>query len=80
MDIGIIGQGFVGNAVYQKFKNFFSIYTYDLDKKKCNSSLRTVKEKCKVIFVCVPTPEGDSGWSPKVRTLIFLDNFNSIIV
>ena len=61
MDIGIIGQGFVGNAVYQKFKNFFSIYTYDLDKKKCNSSLRTVKEKCKVIFVCVPTPMNSDG-------------------
>ena len=29
--IGIIGQGFVGNAIYQKFKTFFKVYTYDLD-------------------------------------------------
>jgi 3-hydroxyacyl-CoA dehydrogenase len=32
--IGIIGQGFVGNAIYQKFKNYFSVLTYDLDKSK----------------------------------------------
>ena len=31
--IGIIGQGFVGNAVYQKFKNFYEVLTYDLDKE-----------------------------------------------
>ena len=29
MKIGIIGQGFVGNAVYQKFKNFFKVLTFD---------------------------------------------------
>ena len=35
--IGIIGQGFVGNAIYQKFKNYFDVLTYDLDKSKSNS-------------------------------------------
>ena len=35
--IGIIGQGFVGNAVYQKFKNYYDVLTYDLDESKCNS-------------------------------------------
>jgi len=38
MNIGIIGQGFVGNAVYQKFKFFFKVYTYDIVAKLCNSS------------------------------------------
>ena len=38
MQIGIIGQGFVGNAVYQKFKEYYNVSTYDLDDKKCNSS------------------------------------------
>ena len=28
--IGIIGQDFVGNAVYQKFKNYYDVLTYDL--------------------------------------------------
>ena len=27
--IGIIGQGFVSNAIYQKFKNYFDVHTYD---------------------------------------------------
>ena len=36
--IGIIGQGFVGNAIYQKFKDYYEINTYDLDSSKCNSS------------------------------------------
>ena len=36
--IGIIGQGFVGNAVYQKFKNYYDVLTYDLDESICNSS------------------------------------------
>ena len=34
--IGIIGQGFVGNAIYQKFKNYFDVHTYDLDESKSN--------------------------------------------
>ena len=33
MNIGIIGQGFVGNAVYQKFKNFYNVYTFDIRQK-----------------------------------------------
>ena len=30
MEIGIIGQGFVGNAIYQKFKNYYDIKTFDI--------------------------------------------------
>ena len=36
--IGIIGQGFVGNAIYQKFKNYFDVHTYDLDESKSNDT------------------------------------------
>ena len=39
MNIGIIGQGFVGNAVYQKFKNYYNVLTYDLKAEICNSDL-----------------------------------------
>ena len=61
MNIGIIGQGFVGNAVYQKFKNYYSVYTYDLQAKLCNSTAEIINEKCKYIFVCLPTPMDKSG-------------------
>ena len=58
--IGIIGQGFVGNAVYQKFKNYYDVYTYDLDSTKCNSSEQRVLDN-KIVFVCLPTPMNEDG-------------------
>ena len=62
LNIGIVGQGFVGNAVFQKFKNFFEIKTYDLDPNKSNSSLDEVCV-CDYIFLCLPTPMNNDGSS-----------------
>ena len=59
--IGIIGQGFVGNAVYKKFKNFYEVLTYDIDKDKCNSNIEEIVFKCENIFVCLPTPMSKDG-------------------
>ena len=61
MNIGIIGQGFVGNAVYQKFKNYYNVLTYDLKAEICNSDLDEIMNKCKIIFVCLPTPMKANG-------------------
>ena len=61
MKIGIIGQGFVGNAVYQKFKNFFDVLTYDLDKTKCNSTFEDIENSCSIVFICLPTPMNKDG-------------------
>ena len=58
--IGIIGQGFVGNAVYQKFKQYYEIKTFDLDSTKANSTKEDVLES-KIIFVCLPTPMNHDG-------------------
>ena len=60
MKIGIIGQGFVGNAIYQKFKNYFDVLTYDLDKSKCNSTFGDLM-MCNTIFLCLPTPMNMDG-------------------
>jgi UDPglucose 6-dehydrogenase len=59
--IGIIGQGFVGNAVYQKFKDHYNVLTYDIDKTKANASLDTLMKSSKVIFICLPTPMNPDG-------------------
>ena len=59
--IGIIGQGFVGNAIYQKFKNYFEVLTFDLDSKLCNSTLENICDRCETIFVCLPTPMNEDG-------------------
>ena len=61
MNIGIIGQGFVGNAVYQKFKNYYDVLTYDLDESKSNSNVNEIIYKCENIFVCLPTPMNSDG-------------------
>tara|TARA_B100001059_G_C17815225_1_gene574779 strand:- start:51 stop:872 length:822 start_codon:yes stop_codon:yes gene_type:complete len=61
MNIGIIGQGFVGKAVFQKFKSFFKVYTYDFISKICNSSYNDLVKNCKIIFVCIPTPMNKDG-------------------
>jgi len=58
--IGIIGQGFVGNAIYQKFKSYFDVYTYDLDKNKRTSS-ETETMSQDIVFVCLPTPMSNDG-------------------
>jgi UDPglucose 6-dehydrogenase len=59
--IGIIGQGFVGNAVYQKFKNYYDVLTYDLDESKCNSTFGKLSRECETIFICLPTPMDEGG-------------------
>ncbi len=61
MNIGIIGQGFVGNAVYQKFKNYYDVLTYDLDESKSNSNVNEIVYKCENIFLCLPTPMNKDG-------------------
>lgn len=59
--IGIFGQGFVGSAVFSKFKQFYDVYTYDLDSNKCNSSEEEIVKVCDIVFVCLPTPMNSDG-------------------
>ena len=59
--IGIIGQGFVGNAVYQKFKDHYDVLTYDKYKSEHNSTLRNLTLNSNYIFVCLPTPMNPDG-------------------
>tara|TARA_B100000575_G_C23121628_1_gene649193 strand:+ start:704 stop:1537 length:834 start_codon:yes stop_codon:yes gene_type:complete len=77
MKIGIIGQGFVGNAVYSKFKLFYDILTYDINLKLCNSNIKEIKKKCKIIFVCVPTPMKSNGSCDTSIVKSVLNNFAS---
>jgi len=59
--IGIVGQGFVGNAVYQKFKNYYDVLTNDLDENKSTSTIDNLIRLCDTIFLCLPTPMKPSG-------------------
>ena len=82
MKIGIIGQGFVGNAVYQKFKNYYDVLTYDLDESKCNSEPFRISKECETIFICLPTPmdkDGRCNVSIVELELVELNSHNSLI-
>ena len=61
MGIGIIGQGFVGNAVYQKLKKSFKVKTYDTKGMiYCNGSEQETLDN-EVVFICLPTPMNEDG-------------------
>ena len=56
-NIGIIGNGFVGKAVKESFKKHFDVFIFDKDKRKANvETLNELISKCKMIFLCLPTP------------------------
>ena len=61
MNVGIVGQGFVGTAVREGLKGFFNIETYDIAIESTCNSLEEVCEKSKILFVCLPTPMISSG-------------------
>lgn len=61
MNVGIIGQGFVGSAIREGLKEYHTVLTYDIDETKCNSTHQDVCRKSDIIFVCIPTPMRKSG-------------------
>lgn len=55
MKVGIIGNGFVGEALYEGFSPFVDVLVYDiLDSKRLNTYDEVIS--CDFIFVCLPTP------------------------
>lgn len=61
--IGIIGQGFVGNAVKEGMKNHFELICFDKDPNKFSNvkSISEVIKETDVCFLCVPTPMKSTG-------------------
>ena len=56
-DIGIIGLGVVGNAVYEGMKHAFTVETFDKYRKSTTTSIKELFIKVDgPIFICVPTP------------------------
>lgn len=68
MKIGIIGNGFVGGAVYNGFKNF-NIKIYDKNEEKSKNTFEEVLAQ-DFIFVCVPTPMRNANGSECNLTIL----------
>ena len=59
-NISILGNGFVGNALFEGMKDHFDIKVFDIEPSKSKDSF----EDCvtnDVLFLCLPTPVFDDG-------------------
>jgi len=74
MRLGIVGNGFVGNALYEGFKSFYDVRVHDNNPNRSLHSLKEINE-CPAIFICVPTPMSKEG---KIDLSIIMDVLNSI--
>ena len=59
-NVGIIGNGFVGEAQAFAFSPISNVKIYDVDKNKSTAKLSDVHD-CDFVFVCVPTPMDSDG-------------------
>ena len=62
--LGIIGNGFVGNATSQFRDVNVNVLIYDISPDKCEPCGLTLKElclECSCIFICLPTPMSVDG-------------------
>ena len=62
MNIGIVGQGYVGTAVQVVFSKHYNVNTYDINHElRTCSSLENLVACSDVIFICLPTPMNNNG-------------------
>jgi len=58
---GVIGNGFVGNAIYENFKEFYKFFIYDTNKERSNcGAIYDVLHNTDIIFAALPTPIDES--------------------
>lgn len=60
LKVGVIGNGYVGDAISFAFSSFSDIYIYDIDPVKSVNNLNSV-HNCDFVFICVPTPMFEDG-------------------
>jgi nucleotide sugar dehydrogenase len=53
--VGVIGNGFVGEAISFAFSSVADMYIYDTDPSRCLNDIESV-HNCNFVFICVPTP------------------------
>jgi nucleotide sugar dehydrogenase len=58
--VGVIGNGFVGEAISFAFSSVSDLYVYDTDPLKSLDDLESV-HSCDFVFICVPTPMFQDG-------------------
>jgi len=67
--VGVIGNGFVGEAISFAFSSVSDLYVYDVDPLKSLDDLNSL-HNCDFVFICVPTPMFRDG----SQDLSYVDN------
>ncbi len=58
--VGVLGNGFVGEAISFAFSSVGDMYVYDIDPSRSLNDIESVHQ-CDFVFVCVPTPMYEDG-------------------
>tara|TARA_Y100000310_G_C20651838_1_gene799860 strand:+ start:360 stop:1238 length:879 start_codon:yes stop_codon:yes gene_type:complete len=59
--IGVIGHGFVGQAISFGFSSVLPVHVHDKDSSKSINTLEETVNKSDIVFVSVPTPMNSDG-------------------
>lgn len=63
MNIGVIGNGFVGSALIGGFSlSVDNILIYDKEERLSNTTLEKLVDDSEIVFVCLPTPMNKLGF------------------
>ena len=75
INIAIVGHGYVGKAVDHGFSTS-QVSKYIVDPIYGSPTIEDLVGKIRLdaAFVCVPTPDGDSGWSDRTKIFFFVIN------
>tara|TARA_B100001113_G_C21114766_1_gene624879 strand:- start:323 stop:1153 length:831 start_codon:yes stop_codon:yes gene_type:complete len=71
--IGILGNGFVGNAIKLGFSSTYKLFVYDINPQLSFDSFDEVNN-CDYVFVCVPTPMFKDGSQDLSNVLKVFEN------
>jgi UDPglucose 6-dehydrogenase len=80
--IGIIGHGYVGEAITQNLITSFEPIILD-PAKGYTATYNQIKKECSSVFVCVPSPQGTNGYcdtSIVEEVLKNLEGYNGTII
>ena len=58
--VGVIGNGFVGEAISFAFSTVSDVYVYDTNPLRSKDKLQYI-HTCDFVFICVPTPMFEDG-------------------
>ena len=80
MNIGIVGQGYVGSAVKEVFSKHYETNTFDLNGDCTCTDIEDLVAASDIIFVCVPTPMKKDGSCDTSIVEAIVKDINDMVV